>query len=86
LAHDGVYKLGQGGVLLDRIFLLKSLGAAYIPISLDRKISTLCLAVNAMPGPIRKALPCTSAYSSPSWRRHEGGAPAMCRGQPLRIP
>ncbi|HEX8115542.1 MAG TPA: hypothetical protein VF516_47770, partial [Kofleriaceae bacterium] len=37
-SEDGwVYKLGQGGVLLDRIFLLESLSAAYTPISLDRK-------------------------------------------------
>ncbi|HEX3761507.1 MAG TPA: hypothetical protein VHW23_22575 [Kofleriaceae bacterium] len=37
-SEDGwVYKLGQGGVLLDRIFLLESLGAAYTPISIDRK-------------------------------------------------
>lgn len=36
-SEDGwVYKLGQGGVLLERIFLLESLGAAYTPISLDR--------------------------------------------------
>jgi hypothetical protein len=37
-SEDGwVYKLGQGGRLLDRIFLLESLSAAYTPISLDRK-------------------------------------------------
>jgi hypothetical protein len=37
-SEDGwVYKLGQGGVLRDRLFLLESLGAAYTPISLDHK-------------------------------------------------
>ena len=35
-SEDGwVYKLGQGGVLRDRLFLLESVGAAYTPISLD---------------------------------------------------
>lgn len=37
-SEDGwVYKLGQGGVLRDRMFLLESIGAAYTPISLDHK-------------------------------------------------
>ena len=37
-SEDGwVYKLGQGGVLRDRLFLLESVGAAYTPISLDRQ-------------------------------------------------
>jgi hypothetical protein len=37
-SEDGwVYKIGQGGQLKDRIFLLESLGAAYTPISIDRK-------------------------------------------------
>jgi len=36
-SEDGwVYKIGQGGRLLDRTFLLQSLGAAYTPISIDR--------------------------------------------------
>lgn len=36
--EDGwVYKIGQGGMLKDSTFLLESLGAAYTPISLDRK-------------------------------------------------
>jgi hypothetical protein len=37
-SEDGwVYKIGQGGVEKDRMFLLESLGAAYTPISLDHK-------------------------------------------------
>jgi hypothetical protein len=37
-SEDGwVYKIGQGGQILDRTFLLQSLGAAYTPISIDRR-------------------------------------------------
>lgn len=37
-SEDGwVYKIGQGGVQRDRMFLLEALGAAYTPISLDRE-------------------------------------------------
>jgi hypothetical protein len=37
-SEDGwVYKIGQGGVLRDRLFLLESIGAAYTPISLDHE-------------------------------------------------
>jgi hypothetical protein len=36
--EDGwVYKIGQGGELLDRTFLLLTLGAAYTPISIDHR-------------------------------------------------
>jgi len=36
-SEDGwVYKIGQGGHLADRTFLLRPLGAAYTPISIDR--------------------------------------------------
>lgn len=36
-SEDGwVYKISQGGHLVDRTFLLQSLGAAYTPISIDR--------------------------------------------------
>jgi hypothetical protein len=37
-SEDGwVYKIGQGGHLVDRAFLLQPLGAAYTPISIDRE-------------------------------------------------
>jgi hypothetical protein len=37
-SEDGwVYKISQGGHLVDRTFLLQSLGAAYTPISIDRR-------------------------------------------------
>jgi len=37
-SEDGwVYKIGQGGHLDKRTFLLQSLGAAYTPISIDRR-------------------------------------------------
>ena len=37
-SEDGwVYKIGQGGQMLDRTFLLLTLGAAYTPISIDHR-------------------------------------------------
>ncbi|HSS01889.1 MAG TPA: hypothetical protein VLM79_32750 [Kofleriaceae bacterium] len=37
-SEDGwVYKIGQGGQLVDRTFLLLTLGAAYTPISIDQR-------------------------------------------------
>lgn len=37
-SEDGwVYKIGQGGEIVDRTFLLETLGAAYTPISIDPK-------------------------------------------------
>ena len=36
-SEDGwVYKIAQGGRVVDRTFLLQSLGAPYTPISIDR--------------------------------------------------